>query len=264
MTQQESKPTVFVGSSTGKKPLASAIKTILEEDQTISAHLWKDVLHPPRTVIEGLVAVLDTHHFGVFVLGADDVLILRGGEQTSATRDNVILEVGLFLGRRGRDATFLIGPDTSFSASGATHIPSDLGGVLLGVYDTSELTPAHAVRSATDIAKDLIIKEWNRSVAAASSDAHARPASATMAIPESHAGSDVWLGAATAGALRRPVSPEWVRIDAPVVDEMRGWGCIVGIGPLEVSERTVTVQFANGRIESLALSQLYEARFKPR
>ena len=83
-------------------------------------------------MIDGLVEVLDRHEHVIVVMTPDDRLTSRGVEHL-APRDNLIFELGLFIGRHGRRAAFILKP------SGAeTKLPSDLSGVVWADYDVDE------------------------------------------------------------------------------------------------------------------------------
>jgi hypothetical protein len=104
-----------------------------------------------QTVIEALMGALDQYDFGIFILSKDDVLTIRG-EESAAPRDNVILELGLFTGRLGRERTFIVGPKDL-----ELRRPTDLLGVNLGTY-TSEANPTSAVRTSARRARERIIE----------------------------------------------------------------------------------------------------------
>jgi len=124
---------IFIASSREGLPVARAIQANLE-----SAHeptIWtQDSFPPGKSVIDALEEVLDTSDAGVFLLTPDDLVNLRNRVQPTA-RDNVIFEMGLFIGRMGRDRTFMVVPR---SATGL-HRPSDLEGVLAAEYDDGRL-----------------------------------------------------------------------------------------------------------------------------
>ena len=84
---------------------------------------------PGQTSIENLVAALSRFDFAVLILTPDDLLQYRSTE-VFGPRDNVIFELGLFMGRLGRDRTFIL----QQSGSGL-KIPTDLSGVTTGSYD---------------------------------------------------------------------------------------------------------------------------------
>jgi O-acetyl-ADP-ribose deacetylase (regulator of RNase III) len=137
-----SRPSLFVGSSSESVEIAYAIQTNLGSDAAVK--VWtQDVANPSSTILEDLLTQLDQRDFGVFVFSPDDQLQLRGTSHL-AVRDNVLLELGLFLGRLGRTRAFIVQP------SGVElHLPSDLLGLNFLTYDSQwedeELVAAVAI-----------------------------------------------------------------------------------------------------------------------
>lgn len=74
--------------------------------------------------------VLESSHFGLFVFAPDDITRIRD-QNLSTVRDNVIFELGLFIGKLGRERCFIITPrlDSTF------HLPTDLLGITPGTYE---------------------------------------------------------------------------------------------------------------------------------
>src|SRR5258708_575666 len=98
---------VFIGSSRDTLGVASAVQEELE-DQLVGAEatVWhQNIFELSKYAIESLVIALDRFDFGIFLFGAEDIIRLRGFEYSSA-RDNVVFELGLFIGRLGRDRSF--------------------------------------------------------------------------------------------------------------------------------------------------------------
>src|SRR5216683_6228054 len=125
------KPRVFIGSSVKGLPIAEAIQKELSHDaETI---LWNQgVFRDTNVPIESLIAALDRFDFAVFVFWPEDILNIRD-EDTMSVRDNVLFELGLFLGKLGRQRNFFVAPkvepDFNF------HLPSDLSGITPATYD---------------------------------------------------------------------------------------------------------------------------------
>jgi hypothetical protein len=120
-------PSVFVGSSREGIEIARAVQAQLAEVSDVD--VWNEI--PSRLgkgTLESLVDVLDTYDFAVLVMTADDLIISRGAEQNAA-RDNVLIELGLFMGRIGRQRTFLLVPKET-----SVKIPSDLAGVIFATF----------------------------------------------------------------------------------------------------------------------------------
>ena len=82
------------------------MRALLAEDAEVT--LWDEgFVTITDTFIESLVNALPRFDFAALVLTPDDLTTSR---QTSALspHDNVLFELGLFMGRRGRSRTFVI------------------------------------------------------------------------------------------------------------------------------------------------------------
>lgn len=152
------KPTLFIGSSTEGLEFARAIRSKLIEDSEIT--IWDEgFFQPGKTFIDTLVDSLPRFDFAVLVLTPDDWTQSRKKESFSP-RDNVVFELGLFMGRLGRTRTFVV-----HQTNTETKIPSDLAGVTTVQYDwpRSDKNYIAAVGSACDsirrVIKDLGFSE---------------------------------------------------------------------------------------------------------
>lgn len=127
-----SKPTVFIGSSSEGLEIARAIgEEIKSYDE---ATIWnEDVFDYGRGYLEELLCEIEHHDFAILVMSPDDHTQSRG-QSAAAPRDNVIFECGLFMGRLGRDRTFAV-----CDKDAATKLPSDFAGVSLVTYDGARL-----------------------------------------------------------------------------------------------------------------------------
>jgi tetratricopeptide (TPR) repeat protein len=121
------KPRVFIGSSVEGLDTAYAIQQNLLHD--VEATVWNQgIFDLSSTTIESLDAVLAASDFAIFVFSPDDSVKLR--EVThKAVRDNVLFELGLFIGKLGRARVFFVLP-----ADVEMHIPTDLLGITPGKY----------------------------------------------------------------------------------------------------------------------------------
>ena len=123
------KPKVFIASSTEGLDAAYGVQESLESE--VEATVWNQgVFAPSRVLMESLIEVLDGSDFGILVLTPDDVTKVRG-ETRRSVRDNVIFELGLFIGRLGRERCFMICPNGPADLA----LPSDLLGLTLLPYE---------------------------------------------------------------------------------------------------------------------------------
>jgi Predicted nucleotide-binding protein containing TIR-like domain len=145
-----SKPSVFIGSSGEGLAFARAVRSNLQNDAEIT--LWNEgFFRPGVTFIEGLVNSLPRFDFAVLVFQADDLTSSRGVESFTP-RDNVVFELGLFMGRLGRSRTFIV-----YEESANVKMPSDLAGLTTAPFTPREDGDQRsAVGPACDSIRDVI------------------------------------------------------------------------------------------------------------
>lgn len=109
ITHPNPRPVVFVASSVESLPIAREIQDGLQHDD-ILVRVWTDKIFGASSYpMESLEKQLITSDFAVIVVGPDDQVYSRGRE-SDAPRDNVIIELGLFMGALTRQRTFIVRP----------------------------------------------------------------------------------------------------------------------------------------------------------
>jgi predicted nucleotide-binding protein len=125
--QRPLRPRVFIGSSVEGLEVAHAVQAALYYDA--EPVIWSQGVFGLSTgTLETLVAEANEYDFAVFILTADD-LVDKRGQRGNAPRDNVLFELGLFMGKLGRDRTFFI-----YCRSDELLLPTDLAGVTAASY----------------------------------------------------------------------------------------------------------------------------------
>jgi predicted nucleotide-binding protein len=123
-------PKLFVRSSAEGLSIAKAIQLNLDHEyHECEVTLWSQgVFGLGRGTLEELVREAATVDFAVLVLTPDDLVTKRekGGQQP---RDNVLFELGRFMGKLGRDRTFIVHERTR-----SLDLPSDLAGITLATF----------------------------------------------------------------------------------------------------------------------------------
>lgn len=143
------KPRLFIGSSVAGLPIANAIKE--ELGQQFDVRVWdKDVFKLSYSNLENLMKALDETDFASLIFLPEDKLSIKGKE-TETVRDNVIFELGLFLGRLGRDkVSFAVPKDYDF------HLLTDLAGITSGEFEYSQTDKKVDIKSYCIKIKDQI------------------------------------------------------------------------------------------------------------
>jgi len=124
-----SKPKLFIGSSTESLPIAQVLQTHLHRD--VDVRLWNQgIFGLSDYALYALLSAATEFDFAVFVFAADDTVKSRGKRYLVA-RDNVVLELGLFVSRLGRNRTFV----TLQRTKEPLQLPSDLHGITVAQFD---------------------------------------------------------------------------------------------------------------------------------
>jgi predicted nucleotide-binding protein len=135
VTQTHDRIRVFIICSVEALPIARAIETAFDHD-AFNIILWTDgVFRASWYPIESLEQQLDQSDFAIAIAQPDDQTQSRG-ETTSSPRDNVIFELGMFIGRLGRHRSFLVEPRGE-----EIRLPSDLTGVTVLTYKIDDGKP---------------------------------------------------------------------------------------------------------------------------
>jgi hypothetical protein len=123
------KPRMFIGSSTEHLDLAYAAQEGLEHDVEVT--VWSQgIFGLSRTAMASLVDVAEESDFGLFILAPSDVTSIRDAEHRTV-RDNVVFELGLFIGELGVERCFMFTP----RGADDLHLPSDLLGLTPATYE---------------------------------------------------------------------------------------------------------------------------------
>lgn len=125
---EERRPSVFIGSSAEGLPIAKAIQANL--DHAVESVIWSQGLFGlGGGTLESLFENLNQFDFAVLVLTPDDLTTSRA-ETSKSPRDNVLFELGLFMGAIGRLRTFIV-----HERLAPLKLPSDLAGVTAATFE---------------------------------------------------------------------------------------------------------------------------------
>ncbi|CAM3624404.1 TIR domain-containing protein [Pseudoalteromonas maricaloris] len=123
-----SKPRIFIGSSVESLPIADAIAENLEFDAEVT--IWRSgTFNLSSNTLDDLILKSKSVDFSAFIFSPDDLAIMRSREKY-VVRDNVLFELGLFIGSIGKERCFIIKPRGE-----ELHFPSDLLGITPTDYD---------------------------------------------------------------------------------------------------------------------------------
>lgn len=125
------KKKVFIGSSSEELPLAEAAKSILAKDFDVviwNESLWETaVFKINNNYLSDLLKASLKFDFGLLIGTKDDKIKFRG-ENYLQPRDNILFELGLFIGRLGlNNCAFLIDKNIK--------VLTDLNGISLARFD---------------------------------------------------------------------------------------------------------------------------------
>ncbi|MBU2049645.1 MAG: nucleotide-binding protein [Gammaproteobacteria bacterium] len=119
---------VFVISSRESLGVARAVQNALAHDGYVVVPWTDGVFRVGAYTMQSLLDAVDDSDFAVAIAHADDVTAFRG-QDWPTPRDNVVFELGLFMGRLGKERAVLMEPRDS-----DVKLPSDLAGVTTITY----------------------------------------------------------------------------------------------------------------------------------
>lgn len=122
------KPRLFIASSAEKLRVADAFNVNLDHDFEVS--IWKNGTFDLSSVtINAVVEKSSAVDFALFVFAPDDEALIREQHQ-NVIRDNVLFELGLFIGAIGLERCFIVKP-----RGVELRLPTDLLGVTMADYE---------------------------------------------------------------------------------------------------------------------------------
>lgn len=102
------KPRIFIGSSVESLPIADAINQNLDHSSEVT--IWRNgTFNLSSTTIDSLVLKASSVDYAIFIFSPDDISIIRNIED-KVVRDNVIFELGLFIGTIGKERCYIVKP----------------------------------------------------------------------------------------------------------------------------------------------------------
>lgn len=125
-------PRVFIGSSTEGLKIAKKVKKNLnlrftQQGKPIDIFVWnEDVFKLSESGLESLINESKRADFAILIFTPDDKIKTRD-EKAKVARDNIIFELGLFMGSLGRERTYALVDDR-------VRLPSDLNGITIVFY----------------------------------------------------------------------------------------------------------------------------------
>lgn len=141
------RPILFIGSSKESLYIAESIRSNLECADLV-VRLWTDrVFGASQFPLIELERQIQESDFAVLVLGPDDEVVSRD-KKFDAPRDNVVFELGLFMGALTHERTFMIVPDKR-----DVKIPTDLLGLNALRYEFSDFNAPRSL--LTPVCKEL-------------------------------------------------------------------------------------------------------------
>lgn len=124
---------IFIASSTEGLEVAKAVKFLLEHllGKNFEISLWTRKFELSDTYIESLEKAAAENDFAIMVLTPDDITTSRKNKRL-APRDNVVFELGLFMGCLGRERCFIVHEDKP-----ELKLPTDLLGINTATFKLS-------------------------------------------------------------------------------------------------------------------------------
>lgn len=129
------KSMVFIGSSSENIEIAEQVK-LLVQDFSMDVKIWSEpgIFKLSKAALDSLIETARGYDFSIMIFDESDVVESRS-QTFLAPRDNVVFELGLFMGAIGAERSFILRPK-----SADLKIPSDLLGITALAWDSSNKT----------------------------------------------------------------------------------------------------------------------------
>lgn len=246
---------LFIGSSSQKgQPVADNIQALLQP--YCRAEVWnQSTFGLGKTALQDLQRVAGSFDFAVLVLAADD-LTIQGGEAAASVRDNILFELGLFIGALGSERTYM-----AWCTDDPPKIPTDLLGVTAATYPAASgadlraaLGPATLkIREAMELAgpRRQLLGEKGRTLHALMTRDIRRLAQ-ELHVSEDDIGVHIWL---LDTAAEPPVMQRALRVrsgTAPATSRFSHWKRSEGIvGTAWNDDDDVWMDFGDGPLQDI-------------
>jgi hypothetical protein len=152
------KKRIFIGSSSEELKLAQSAKTILERDFEVT--LWNDsvwdtsVFKINNNFLNDLLRASLQFDFGLLIGSTDDLVEYRG-DILLQPRDNVLFELGLFIGRLGLS-------NCAFVIDKELKVLSDISGISLARYEKNDVNSfVNAISQVSELFRNQIDSDIN-------------------------------------------------------------------------------------------------------
>jgi predicted nucleotide-binding protein len=151
----QKKPRIFIGSSIEGLSKANEVQALLQYEFEVEVWNQGTIFGLGTAPLESLEAAVLAYDFGIFVFTADDEAHMRGQVKPVA-RDNVVFELGLFVGKLTRKRAFIIQPRSGLA------LPSDLAGIKAASFDPSHANLTAALGPACQEVRNAIATALHR------------------------------------------------------------------------------------------------------
>jgi hypothetical protein len=125
---QDIKPTVFIGSSSENRKVVETLLPSLNMRTEATPWWASPAFAQDDTTFGALLTAVMSYDSAIFVIAADDLTTSRGSTKFTV-RDNVLFELGLFMGQLGRERVIAI--LEQLDSADRIKMPSDLLGLLM-------------------------------------------------------------------------------------------------------------------------------------
>lgn len=132
------RPKVFIASASEGLSVAYDLQELLQKDAHVV--IWdQGTFEASEYALTNILQSLNFFDYGIFLFTPDDKIEVRG-EKHLSPRDNVIFELGLFIGKLGVKSNFIVMPDTL-----NLKIPTDLSGLTVLTFESDHYNQQSAL-----------------------------------------------------------------------------------------------------------------------